>query len=348
MGPPRVGPGAEPVPPHWDLDAGDGLLVRREVCRSGRLEEFRTQLNSYFYPARVEAGPGVDALPSPLLTAVRLEHVTLGFVRFGAEAMVDPGALGSYHVNVPLAGRVASECGARQVVAVPGRGAVFTPREHTVLPWWSADSAQLCIKVAKPAVERELQALLGHPVVGDIGFDLALDLTSGPARSWLAMLRLLIEEIDRPDGLLDRSGRHREYLERMLIAGLLHIQPHDYLDELLTPAAPARPRTVKRVVDLIESTPEQTYTLAELAAHAGVSARRLQSAFQDALNTSPSRYQRRIKLEHARSELLGGVEDVAAVGYRWGFNHPGRFARYYAEAFGESPSATLERGRRRG
>lgn len=331
----------------WNLDQSDGLLVHREVCRAGLLDEFRAQLNSYFYPAKVETlGRGAE-LRTSLLSAVNLEHITLGFVRFGSEAMVDPGALGAYHINVPLAGKVASECGARQALATPGRGVVFTPREHTVLPWWSADAAQLCIKISKSSVEDELAALLGRPVSGDVRFDLELDLTTPHAASWLATIRLLIEEVDREDGLLDRSRRHREYLERMIIAGLLHTQDHDYLEELLTPAAPARPRTVKRVMDLIESNPEMTYSLSDLARHAGVGARRLQVAFQETLGTTPTAYHRRVKLEHARADLAAGVGSVTAVAYRWGFNHPGRFSTQYAAAFGESPSHTLDRARRR-
>jgi AraC-like DNA-binding protein len=329
----------------WDLDQSNGLLVHREVCRAGLLDEFRAQLNSYFYPAKVETlGRGAE-LRTSLLSAVNLEHITLGFVRFGSEAMVDPGALGAYHINVPLTGRVASECGARQALATPGRGVVFTPREHTVLPWWSADAAQLCIKISKASVEDELAALLGRPVSGDIRFDIELDLTTAPAASWLATIRLLIEEIDREDGLLERSRTHRAYLERMIIAGLLHTQDHDYLEELLTPSPPARPRTVKRVMDLIESNPEVNYTLSDLARHAGVGARRLQIAFQETLNTTPTGYHRKIKLERARADLLDGRDSVTSVAYRWGFNHPGRFSARYQCAFGESPSQTLERAR---
>lgn len=331
--------------PQWNLDQEDGLLVHREVCRAGLLDEFRTQLNSYFYPARVETLSRNADLQTSLLSAVHLEHITMGFVRFGSEAMVDPGALGAYHINVPLSGQVASECGARQALATPGRGAVFTPREHTVLPWWSADAAQLCIKLSKVSVEDELEALLGHPIAHDIQFDLALDLTTAPAASWLATIRLLIEEIDREDGLLERSSSHRAYIERLIIAGLLHTQPHDHLEELLTPAAPARPRTVKRVIDLIESNPEANYTLSDLARHAGVCARRLQIAFQDTLSTTPTKYHRKVKLERARADLLDGMDSVTNVAYRWGFNHPGRFSTHYQCAFGESPSQTLKRAR---
>jgi AraC-like DNA-binding protein len=338
---------SRPAPGAIGAAGSEPVLAHREICRSGPLDVIRANLTSYFYPARVETLDRGADLSASLLSAVRLNHITLGFLRFGSETMVDPGALGAYHVNVPLSGRVASECGSRQTVATVGQGAVFTPRDHTVLPWWSADSSQVCIKISKVAVEAELEALVGHPVATPIRFDLALDLTTPTAASWLGVVRLLIEDVDRPGGLLERSTAHREHLEKLLIIGLLHLQGHDHLDELLSPQPPARPRTVKRVIDLIEAHPEINYTIAELARHAGVGARRLQIAFQDAVHTSPTGYLRKVKLEHAREDLLNGEESVMAIAYRWGFNHPGRFSTFYRQVYGESPSDTVRRTRGR-
>lgn len=324
----------------WGQTSIDRVLAHREICRSSPLEVIRDNLSSFFYPARVETLTREADLSSSLLSAVRLNHVTIGFLRFGSETMVDPGALGAYHINVPLEGRVASECGDRQTVATVGRGTVFTPRDHTVLPWWSADSSQICIKISKTAVEAELEALLGHPVLTDIRFDLALDLRTPEAASWLGVVRLLLEEVDRPGGLLEQSVTYRDHLEKLLIGGLLHVQTHDHLDALRCPQPPARPRTVKRVVDLIEAQPEVNHTLAR---HAGVGARRLQGAFQETFQISPTGYLRKVKLEHARADLLGSDDTVMAVAYRWGFNHPGRFSTIYRRAFGESPSETARR-----
>lgn len=338
-----------PGPPQPALAGGttgsEHVLTNREVCRSSSLEVIRDNLSTYYYPARVETLTRSADLSASLLSAVQLSHTTLGFLRFGSETMVDPGALGAYHVNVPVSGRIVSECGDRQVVATAGRGAVFVPRDHTVLPWWSEDSAQICIKISKAAVETELEALVGHPVATDIRFDLGLDLTTPTAASWLGVVRLLLEEVDRPGGLLERSATHREHLQKLLINGLLHLQNHDYLDALLRPQPPARPRTVKRVIDLIETNPEVNYTISDLARHAGVGARRLQIAFQEAVHTSPTGYLRKVKLEHARQDLLCGDESVMAVAYRWGFNHPGRFSTYYRQSYGESPSDTTRRSR---
>jgi AraC-like DNA-binding protein len=322
------------------------LLGFQELCRSARFDVFRESLNSVFYPAHVRPTERrVQDLDGSRLSAANLRHLTLGLVCFGVETSVDPGALGSYHVNVPIAGAVESHCGQRQTVAVPGTAAVFTPREHTFLPRWGHDATQLCIKISRRTLDDELEALLGHPVPSWVRFDLALDVTSGPGRSWLDTLRLLLSELDSPDSLLHRSERHREYLERLVIGGLVLAQRHDYADELRAPRPPARPRSIKRVVEAVEAAPERPWSLTDLARCAGVSGRRLQQGFAEHVGMSPMAYLRRVRLERAHHDLRTGLWPVTDVAYRSGFTNLGRFANAYRERFGETPSETLRRSR---
>jgi AraC-like DNA-binding protein len=318
----------------------------RELCRSVKFDEFRDQLNSVFYPARVTpTSRAVRQLPGSRLSAASLAHLTLGFVCFGAETSVDPGALGSYHVNVPVAGAVESHCGRQQMIAVPGRAAVFTPREHTFLPVWGDNAAQLCIKISRRTLEEELEGVLGHPVGSWVRFDIDLDVTRGPGKSWLETVSLLLSELDAPDSLVHRSDRHRDYLERLVIGGLVLAQHHDYQDELSSPRPAARPRTVKRVIDAIEAEPERPWSLSDMARQAGVSGRRLQQGFHEHVGLTPTAYLRRVRLEGAHRDLQAGTPSVTDIAYRWGFSNLGRFARAYRERFGEPPSETLRRCR---
>ncbi|MEV6227850.1 hypothetical protein AB0L88_08185 [Saccharopolyspora shandongensis] len=59
------------------------------------------------------------------------------------------------------------------------------------------------------------------------------------------------------------------HVERSLLTGLLIAQQHNYTDELSRTQPPTRPRTVRRVVDLIQAHPDRQYTLGELARVAG-------------------------------------------------------------------------------
>ncbi len=318
-----------------------GVLTSYELCRGVRFDAFRDSLNGVFYPARVEPIGPDSAIPESRLSAATLSHLTLGFVRFGTETALDPGALGAYHVNVALSGSVHSQCGKQQVVARPGTAAVFTPHEHTLLPRWGADAGQLCIKINRRSLEHELEKLIGRPVSSWVRFSLGFDLTTPAGRSWLSVVRLLLSELDSRHSLVRESAAHREQVERMVISSLLLAQPSDFFDALHEQGPPARSRTVKRVVDAIDAAPEKSWELSDMAEVAGVSGRRLQQGFREQMGMSPTVYLRVVRLERVHDDLMAGAGPVTDIALRWGFTHHSRFATAYRDRFGEAPSETL-------
>jgi AraC-like DNA-binding protein len=315
-------------------------LARHEICRSSELDEFRDRLCGVYYPARVETLDHQLQLDRSRLCAASLQHLTFGYVRFGAPAVVDVGPLShSYHVNVPLTGEVASVCGRQETVATPRRAAVFTPTGHTVLPRWSEDAAQFCLRIDRIMLERELEAMLDRPV-GEIRFNIGFDLDSERAQSWLATVRLLASEFDRAGSLLEQPLT-QAYFERLIMTGLLLAHEHNYSDLLRAPRPPAPPRAVKKALAVIESHPEEPLTVADLARAAGVSARSLQAGFMNYLDLSPMAYLREVRLRRAHAELQSGTTTVTEAAHRAGFTHLSRFAELYRQRFGVCPSDTL-------
>ena len=313
-------------------------------CVTEDIDEFRHNLNSVFYPAEVNlVGDRVRTAPAEL-SAVRLNHLTIGRARFGNEVRVDPGDLGTYHVNVPVTGEVVSWCGDQQTIATPRHAAVFTPNQHTILPLWQADATQICIKIDRAGLEGELAHILGRPIDRHIRFDLDMDLTSPAGARWLSTLKILLDTLDDPTntphpGLMSQI----EYLERALISGLLVQQPHSMTSQVYAPTEASNPRAIQKVLDHIESFPGSQYTIGDLAVIAGVGARQLQNLFQEQFGMSPTTYIRQIRLEGVQRELQQGDDTtkVGDVAFSWGFNHLGRFAQHYERKFGETPSQTL-------
>lgn len=87
-------------------------------------------------------------------------------------------------------------------------------------------------------------------------------------------------------------------------------------------------------------------SIAELTTVCRVSARSMQEGFRRHFGVSPLEYHRQIRLDHTRMDLLHAdphTITVATIARRRGFEHLGRFARYYATAFNELPSTTLRR-----
>jgi transcriptional regulator GlxA family with amidase domain len=105
---------------------------------------------------------------------------------------------------------------------------------------------------------------------------------------------------------------------------------------------------VRLVEDWIEANLTEPLGVDDLAAAADVSARSLQLAFRRLRGYSPMQALMRRRLAFARRllEHAGPGVNVTSVAMDLGFFNLGRFSVRYRNAFGESPSATLDRCRR--
>ena len=90
-------------------------------------------------------------------------------------------------------------------------------------------------------------------------------------------------------------------------------------------------------------------TLRELCVASHVSERRLRQAFVGQFDVPPVAFFRLWALAQARKRLRtadASVASVTRVGLDLGFGHLSRFAQYYRQVYGESPSATLRMNRK--
>jgi AraC family ethanolamine operon transcriptional activator len=84
----------------------------------------------------------------------------------------------------------------------------------------------------------------------------------------------------------------------------------------------------------------------DLAKKLGLSVRSLHDTVLRYRGMSLHRYLRLRRLWLVRGRLLSGADSVKAAALALGFWHLSDFSRSYRQQFGETPSATLERGRR--
>jgi transcriptional regulator GlxA family with amidase domain len=63
---------------------------------------------------------------------------------------------------------------------------------------------------------------------------------------------------------------------------------------------------------------------------------------------SPLQFQKRIRLQQARSLLVANPEDVAGIGHRVGYDSPSQFNRGYRRLFGVPPAQDAVRLRMAG
>jgi AraC-like DNA-binding protein len=307
------------------------------------IDQARSVLNRFYYPVAVGTPEGVDGFGLGV-EVIQLGPLTVGQISFAGPVSLVVAELDAYHVSMPTTGRMQARHAGHEVVAGPSTGVVFGPG-NPVYTMHDANSAELAVKIERAALEQELAALLGHPVEGPIELPPAIDLSGGPGHSWSRLVRLLRDELEYPQSLIYQP-LIAEQLRSSVLSGLLLSIPHRYHDELTGPAVAGPPRALRRVVDAIHDEPEKPFTVADLAAIAGMSVRSLQEGFRRHLGYTPMAYLQQERLLRAHETLRGADPlsmTVATVAHRWGFAHLGRFASAYRTRFGEPPSDTLRR-----
>ena len=84
-------------------------------------------------------------------------------------------------------------------------------------------------------------------------------------------------------------------------------------------------------------------SIEELAGVAATSASSFHRHFRAVTAMTPIQFQKQIRLQEARSRLLGGADDVATVGYSVGYDSPSQFSREYRRMFGAPPGQDAAR-----
>lgn len=149
--------------------------------------------------------------------------------------------------------------------------------------------------------------------------------------AWIRMLRL----IERPDEIAVLAPCYeREILFRVLQGPLGWM-----LRDIATPdTALAR---IGVAIDWIRRHFAEQIRVDALADMAALSVSAFHRHFKAVTALSPLQYQKRIRLLHARSQLIAGQGSATSIAFSVGYESPNQFSREYARLFGLPPSKDL-------
>jgi AraC-like DNA-binding protein len=318
--------------------------VRRATDDRDEAEQIVTEL---YLPNRLDLSNGSAPLGMDM-AGLRLGALTAGRLSYGRRVRLRTADAENFHVNIPLRGRATSRSGTSEPVSTgPGESLVFSPGAPADMSW-SADCEQLCLMVPRACLEAELEQLLGRSLGCRLTFDFAAERRGPVGRRWRTVLNLLLDELDHPTDMV-RNPVVSRHLKALVLDGLLLGQPHSHSDTATRDRPVELGAATRHAVELIEERPGEPWTTVRLAAEVHVSVRALQEGFRRDLATPPMTYLRRTRLGRAREALKAADRDattVRAVALELGILHMSRFAAAYREAFGETPSATLNRSTR--
>ncbi|KMO83801.1 AraC family transcriptional regulator [Mycolicibacterium chlorophenolicum] len=272
--------------------------------------------------------------------------VSMCVMSYGEEVAVDRPIQDDPYVAVliPICGRFLVRLKNTEFVMTPQDSiAAICPRDRLHLRWGKG-SRVLALRADTTALQAALKDLSPH--AGDSPLQLDSACLAGSQRKALIGIAATLTHVFnsyRPDQRIPRPIIRR--LSDHALSTMLLTISHNHHSEMFDPRQVTASRTVRAVIDLVDSEREAQFTVSEFASRLGVSIRAIESAFRRELGTTPTAYLTRTRLERAREELRRGdprdgitVTDVAT---KWGFTHVGRFAKRYRQAFGVTPSAQL-------
>ena len=100
---------------------------------------------------------------------------------------------------------------------------------------------------------------------------------------------------------------------------------------------------VARAIGWIETHYDRLIRIDNLAKHVGMSVASLNRHFRAVTGMSPLQYQKHLRLQRARIQLIAAPHDVAAIGYAVGYRNPSQFSREYRRMFGAPPGQDAAR-----
>jgi AraC-like DNA-binding protein len=223
------------------------------------------------------------------------------------------------------------------------QGVTFTSGPPRTLRF-SDESDGLGLIMNRHRIAEYCAKLLGRDIEGHVQFETHFDLDSPAGQSWLRLVRYTSTEISNPLSLVRQFAAARQQLEQMVITGFLLSHRHIYSIALHQPQPAAAPYYVKRAEAYIEAHFTYPLSLADIAAQSGVSARSLQTGFQNFRHMTPMAYLRSVRLRHAHQALLTAdpaLSTVTDIALFCGFNHMGEFSALYKRTYGVTPRQTL-------
>jgi AraC-like DNA-binding protein len=201
------------------------------------------------------------------------------------------------------------------------------------------------IQLSFAFAQKFLSETLHHPVERDLNLSPLIDRSSGKSRLLLSVISLICDGDFHTAGL-NMSASLRKHIIETFSQLLMEIIPHRYSARLRSQQAVPMPNHIRLAQKFMERHTAELPRMADVARAAKVSVRTLEMNFRTYLDMTPRTYMRVVRLRMARHALLSHAETrpIAEIAESFGFTHKSRFSKYYADLFGETPSATRRHG----
>jgi AraC-like DNA-binding protein len=277
-----------------------------------------------------------------VLSSLDLGACGLTRLKYGFDVDIDAGHIeDSYLVKWTLAGEGHVQCGDRKAITSTRSILITDPTEHTKIRM-SAECQHLTVRVSRRALLATLAARLKRDARKALQFNLEIPMDSDFARAWCELVAHICHVSATAPAALASEGVRNQY-SRTLMEIMLSAAPHSHSDSLNEPVNRAAAWHVGRARDYVHDHLSEDISVTDIAAHVGVTPRTLQNGFRKAFDLTPAEYIRRARVDALHQALLAADANTGVTNLmiNVGIVNFGRYAQYYREQIGVSPSRTL-------
>ena len=240
-----------------------------------------------------------------------------------------------WQLNVPFHGRGTTKVDQKALVLEGGLSGVLVPNIRR-----TTDSTAQMIVTAHLDIAK-LRATAGR-MLGDETVQGLI--AERPHAIDMRRQREIFPAFQHLCGLIESTSGNPHYARVLGIEDAIYRWTVHALDLLPAdaPVVPAEHHRLDVICDLVRMGHERPLTLSEMEALSGLSARALQYGFKARFGCSPMEWQRRERMQLARSRLLQAApgQTITDLAYAMGFSSSAAFAAQYRRYFGEAPSQT--------
>jgi AraC-like DNA-binding protein len=314
----------------------------RGVLTADTLDEATSLVRAAICPHRLRV------TEPPRKSVVYLSSLDLGAcgltnLKYGFDVDIDAGCIeDTYLVKWTLAGEGQLWCGDRTAITSARSMVITEPTEHTKIRM-TAQCQHLTVRVSRRALLETLAAKLRRPPRKALHFNLEIPMDSDFARAWCELVAHICHVSATAPAALANEGVRRQY-SRTLMEIMLSAAPHSHTNSIEEPGNRATAWHVGRARDYVHHHLAEGISITDIAARVGVTPRTLQNGFRKAFNLTPAEYIRRARVDALHQALMAAdaTAGVTKLMMSVGIVNFGRYAQYYREQIGVSPSTTLK------
>lgn len=122
---------------------------------------------------------------------------------------------------------------------------------------------------------------------------------------------------------------------------VLHAEHGDALRQIVTDESPTI--HIQNAIQHIVDHYHDSFSVEDLAGIANMSVPSFHRHFKEITAMSPIQFQKQLRLQEARRQLISQAVDVAEVAFRVGYESPAQFNREYSRMFGIPPRKDIKR-----